>query len=252
MIRLLNKLFIITTFVALAISFTACDKDNDENPQPATTTVNFKFDHYVGDDPLTFNDIIYTNAFGNQYSVETLKYFISDIKLTSATGSVTSIDAAHYVDGTDETSTLFETGISIPAGQYSSISFIYGLSKEKNLPGLFPNAPESNMEWPPAMGTGYHYMKLEGKVDSLGVINNFQAHTGPTMNNSNFIEVIVPNSAFTAEGDTTTINIKMDINKWWVSPNTLDLNTVTGIMGNQEMQLKLKANGEDVFSFEGM
>ncbi|MCF8366442.1 MAG: hypothetical protein K9H16_11710 [Bacteroidales bacterium] len=236
----------------LVLTIAACNKSNDEKPQPATALLSLKFEHIVGDDPLMFNQMIYTNAFGNPYSVETLKYFISDIKLTSAQGSEYLIDAEHYVDGLDSSTSLFETGAAIPLGEYSSVSFIFGLNKEKNLPGLFPNAPESLMEWPPAMGTGYHYMKLEGKTDSSGVINNFQAHTGPTMNNQNFIELTVPNSSFMVSGNSTTITIKMDINKWWANPNILDLNTVSGIMGNQEMQLKLKANGEDVFSFGGV
>lgn len=236
----------------LILTLPACNKNNDEKPQPATATLNLKFEHFVGDDPLSFNQIIYTNAFGNLYSVETLKYFISDIKLTSAQGSEYFISTEHYLDGQDPATLLFETGATVPLGEYSSVSFIFGLNKEKNLPGLFPNAPESNMEWPPAMGTGYHYMKLEGKVDSSGVINNFQAHTGPTMNNQNFIELTLPNSSFTVSGNSTTIIIRMDINQWWANPNTLDLNTVTGIMGNQEMQVKLKANGENVFSFGGI
>ena len=40
----------------------------------------------------------------------------------------------------------------------------------------------------------------------------------------------------------------MNINNWWVNPNMLDLNTMSGIMGNQQMQIKLKENGNDVFT----
>ena len=30
------------------------------------------------------------------------------------------------------------------------------------------------MEWPPALGEGYHYMKLEGKFDSTDLVKNYQ------------------------------------------------------------------------------
>jgi hypothetical protein len=49
-----------------------------------------------------------------------------------------------------------------------------------------------------------------------------------------------------------TLTVKMDINKWFESPNTLDLNDITSIMGNQPMQEKIKANGADVFSVESI
>jgi hypothetical protein len=41
----------------------------------------------------------------------------------------------------------------------------------------------------------------------------------------------------------------MDINKWWQDPNTIDLNDITMVMGNQEIQQILHDNGENVFSF---
>lgn len=251
MLTLKNKLFALALLLTIPFTFTACN-DDDDDPQPTESAVFFEFEHYIDEDPVSFNEIMYTNAFGNAYSVETLKYFVSEIRLTHSDGTEYLVDTAFYVDGTDETSLRTSQGVLVPNGAYNSVSFIFGLSQEMNTPGRFPNAPESNMEWPPAMGTGYHYMKLEGKIDSAGTVNNFQAHTGPTMNNQNFINVILPDASFTADGNAMILKIRMNINQWWETPNTLDLNTVTSIMGNQEMQLKLKANGADVFSFGGM
>jgi hypothetical protein len=108
------------------------------------------------------------------------------------------------------------------------------------------------MEWPLPMGGGYHYMKLEGKIELPGTTNNFQAHTGPTMGNQNFVEIELPQSSFVLSGEERTLAIRMNINNWWKTPNVLDLNTVTSIMGNQEMQLKLKSNVNDVFSYGGI
>ena len=251
MLTLKNKLFALALLFFISFTFTACD-DDDDNPEPVESVVFFEFEHYIDGNPVTFNQIMYTNEFGNEYSVETLKYFISEIRLMHSDGTEYLVDTAFYVDGTDEATMMTSQGVLIPNGDYESISFIFGLSKEMNTPGRFPNAPESNMEWPPAMGTGYHYMKLEGKIDSAGTINNFQAHTGPTMNNQNFINVTMPESSFSANGNAMVLRIRMNINQWWENPNTLDLNTVTGIMGNQDMQLKLKANGADVFTFSGV
>ena len=44
----------------------------------------------------------------------------------------------------------------------------------------------------------------------------------------------------------------MDINQWWVDPNTIDLNDMTMVMGNLEKQQKLHDNGNNVFVFGGL
>jgi hypothetical protein len=234
-----------------AIGFNSCKKDDDPEPTPVEyTQINFVMKHVVSDQLVEYDNIQYTNTFGNLYSVSRLQYFISDFTLTRPDGSEIFIDEEHYVDGMVAGTLTFTPQVEIPSGEYTSVSFIFGLSKEKNIPGSYPNPPENNMEWPPALGSGYHYMKLEGKVDSSGVINNFQAHTGPTNGNQNFIEVTLPASSFTAIGSQVTLTIKMDINKWWVNPNTLDLNLITMVMGNQGVQEMLHDNGNDVFSIE--
>jgi hypothetical protein len=192
--------------------------------------------------------IQYFNAFGNNYSVITLKYFVSDFRFYKADGGVVFVDEAFYIDAADATTMTFIPLSKLPLGDYNSVSFVFGLDSVKNISGAFPNPPENAMEWPAPMGGGYHYMKLEGKVDSSGVINNYQAHTGPTMGNSNFINVMLPASSFQADKEDLHLTIVMDINKWWKNPNTLDLNQITGIMGNQDMQVKMHDNGHDVFS----
>jgi hypothetical protein len=244
------KRFVLYLFLLITagILLSSCKKDDENQTQDAR--INFQMMHYVGNETVEFDNIKYTNSFGNLYSVSRLQYFISDFRLEKADGSEVFMDEEFYVDGMVENTTVLTPQEKIPSGDYSSISFIFGLSEEKNVSGAFPNPPENNMEWPPTLGSGYHYMKLEGKTDSSGTVNNFQAHTGPTNGNQNFIEVTLPGSAFTVSGNEVTLFIKMDINKWWEGPNLFDLNQMTMMMGNQEIQEKLKENGGDVFSFE--
>lgn len=243
------KTRILSLLVVIGLLSACTKKSDDVNPQPAQESISFQMAHFVGSQELQTNTIKYTNAIGNVYSVETLKYFISDIVLNTPEGGMILIDEAHYVDIFDPTTLVFAPEVTIPTGEYTSITFIFGLDEEKNVPGEFPNPPENNMEWPPALGTGYHYMKLEGKFDSADIVKNYQCHTGPTNNNQNYITVTLPNSGFVATGSGTTITLAMDINNWWVSPNTLDLNNMSMVMGNQPMQVQLHDNGrENVFS----
>ena len=241
---------ILLTFAILV--FNACKKDEvpQDNMPKNTVQVNFAFHHRVGSSDLQFDTIVYENAFGNQYSVSTLKYIVSDITFNKSDGTSFKLDDEHYVDARDENTFLFIPRDKVTAGEYSSISFLLGLNEEKNKYGLFPDPPENNMEWPLPLGGGYHYMKLEGKhrvdTDTL----NYQAHTGATMGNQNFVEVHLPITGLNVTGSEMTIGIKMDINHWWDNPNMLDLSDITSIMGNQDMQELLQANGGDVFSVE--
>lgn len=236
------KIALSLTFVVL-LGFTACNKNENTEVQ-----LSFQFNHLVDGEAVEFDVIRYGNAFGNQYSVSTLKYFVSNITMHKSDGSSILFDDEHYVDARDNSTLIYMPTAKIPVGDYTGISFVFGLDSVKNVTGRFLNPPESLMEWPITMGGGYHYMKLEGKFDSATVVKNFQAHTGPTMGNANYFEVSLSGSAFSCSCENVTIAINMDINKWWQNPNTLDLNEMSAVMGNRAMQQKLKENGNDVFT----
>jgi hypothetical protein len=239
-----SLLFILVTGFFLS---TACKKDDNE---PKFGTLQIDMMHLVDVDKLQFNELIYTNAFGNQYSVSRLQYFVSDFELVHEDGRSFRVDTAFYVDGLVPESLSLKTNLQIPYGAYTEIRFIFGLDEARNLNGAYPNPPENNMEWPIPLGGGYHYMKLEGKVAAGEVQNNFQAHTGPTNGNQNYIQLSLDGSLFSVDSPQESLIIAMDINKWWTNPHLLDLNEITMVMGNQAIQEKLKANGADVFRVE--
>ena len=70
------------TILTFALVFVACEKDNDDNISPVTV-VNFKFTHKWEETEVSnsdFNSIQFTNAYGNELSIERLRYLISKIK----------------------------------------------------------------------------------------------------------------------------------------------------------------------------
>jgi hypothetical protein len=210
--------------------------------------VSFSFNHYIDNHPLEFDTIKYSNEAGNHYGVSTLKYFVSDFVLTNTDGNSINFNGAFFVDAKEIENNTFISATTIPAGTYNKLSFIFGLNEDKNVNAAFPNPPENNMEWPIPLGGGYHYMKLEGKFDSVNTIKNYQAHTGRLMEVPHFINISISDLNLLIDGSDKTINLDMDINKWWIGPNTLDLNNISGIMGNEEIQTKLMENGSDIFS----
>lgn len=229
--------------IVFLLSISACKKEENTEVQ-----LTLSFNHNIDGETLEFDTIKYTNAYGNKYSVSTLKYFVSDVTLHNEDGTQINFDFIFYVDARDEMTMSYTSANKIPVGNYTSLSFTFGIDSAQNQTGIFPNPPQNLMEWPAAMGGGYHYMKLEGKFDSVNVVKNYQTHTGPTDGIDNSFEVNLTDSQFNCSCENVTIDINMNINNWYVNPNTIDLNTMTMIMGNEQKQLLLKANGSDVFT----
>ncbi len=100
--------------------------DNDEVTQKKHQ-ITFNFIHNVGEETMVLDTIRYYNAFGNNYSVATLKYFISDIKLHKADGEILLIDEVHYIDANNQSTLSFTPKNKVPDGNYSQVSFIFGL-----------------------------------------------------------------------------------------------------------------------------
>lgn len=226
-----------------------------------------EFDHRVDGSALQTDSLYYINEAGNQYEINELKYFISDVYLKQNGGKTVHIDdetAIHYTD-IDVPSTLtwhiFDT---IPEGVYDSISFVFGLNEQRNVSFTFVNPPEVNMFWPDILGGGYHYLMMNGKwKNQQGTTTPFDFHLGigqiysgqTTSVDSiigfvhNYFKVTLPLAALQIKDNTTrNIRLTMNIDSWFKTPHTFDFNEWGGnIMQNQPAMLTAKENGFDVF-----
>ncbi|HEY9114292.1 MAG TPA: MbnP family protein [Bacteroidales bacterium] len=256
----LPKNFII--FLML-VSFFSCKKKED--PETVNSgRISFYFDHKINGSNIDFDTLNYTNAAGNHYMVNEIQYFISDVVLYKNDGSSILLDAwedIHYVDTDLPETREYAFQDEVPAGIYDSISFIFGISEEKNQSLMFVNPPESNMFWPEVLGGGYHYMKLNGKwKNPQNEILPFNFHLGigqivDTASQEitgfvqNYFRVSLPGSGFSiAAGDTLMFNIIMNAEEWFENPNTFDFNYWgSHIMQNQAAMQAAKENGHNVF-----
>ena len=221
-----------------AINYLATATINDGSCEYLSLNINFK--HYVDGIELIANEMIYTNPSNDNYSIQTLRYLISDITLHTNNGDETVLNEVHFIDISID-STLILNIPQINYQNYTSISFTMGLDSIKNITNLFLNENFfPSFVWPEFLGGGYHYMQLEGDFNT--VFNGYTTHTGGT----NGIDFSF-NKIFSIT-DITDININMEITNWYKNPEIFDL-TTDGIMGDINKQTILKANGiEDVFS----
>ena len=196
-------------------------------------------------DPLILNSLTYINQTGQNYSVQTVRYLISDITLHSDNGTSTLIDEVHFID----ISILSSLTLNIPEidyENYTSISFTMGLDSSKNITNLFVNENFfPSFTWPEFLGGGYHYMQLEGDFNT--VFNGYATHTGGTDGMDFSFNKTFP-LTISGTNNVRDIYINMEITNWYQNPNTFNL-TTDGIMGDMNSQIILQANGvEDVFS----
>jgi hypothetical protein len=235
-------------FLIVFLSFISCDKD------PGYGTFTFQLNHTVEGEPVEIEQLKYSNEAGHTYSVVNLKYYLSNIVLHEKDGDRFSYDKVHLRDIHDP-STKEILIVDIPDGTFTSLSFTFGLDETINVDGGLDNTVENiNMEWPIPGDQGYHYMKFEGRYDSLntGVIRSFNVHTGATMGNQNYINVTIPFPETLLESNSWMIDLNMDLSEWLHNPNVFDFVNNERIMMKQSAQVLLKANGATVFSIKSV
>jgi hypothetical protein len=260
-----KRINVFAIFIVLASVLSGCRKDDNNTPGPETdkASVMISFTHSVGNMDFIKDSLRYNNTAGNHYEVNDLQYFISDIILHKQDGGdvmITADNGIHYVDIDLSGTLLWNVAQEIPTGEYSSVSFTFGINESKNKTGLFVNPPERDMFWPEPMGGGYHYMKMNGQwVDTLNNLTPFNFHLGIGMMDNgmggmdyiqNYFTVQVPNSAVTMQsGHVYKLGLKMNIASWFDTPNVWDWNVTGGqIMQKQWAMHMACENGVDAFS----
>ncbi len=240
-----------------------------ETSYPKTGKLKLLFSHEIDQNPIVFDTMRYTNTAGNRYLINEIQYFISDVTLHGIDGSTWLLDAwedIHYVDTDLPDTHSYGLIDEIIPNDYASISFTFGINETKNQTLMFVNPPESFMFWPENLGGGYHYMKLNGKwLNPSDVVIPFDFHLGIGQEyyaypdsiisfTQNYFNVELPQSFITITADqTTTVEIAMQVENWFRSPNTYDHNTWGGdIMQNQDAMILGVENGWDVFKIKNI
>jgi hypothetical protein len=246
------KFFIV--FIACFFIVFSCKKEK-------YGSIELCFTHTADEAPVLINELIYTNAAGNRYQVNEIKYFISKICLIDYDGNSIEIkqnNGIHYVDCSIKNTLRWKID-EIPQKHYHGISFVFGLDEADNKSYRFVNPPESNFAWPEFLGGGYHYMQINGKFRNKdGEIQNLNIHTGigQMYNENNEITQFVHNyftvtldyPFFVYADNTLSLTLNMEIQHWFSIPYLYNFDMYgSGIMQNQWAQELLKANGWNVF-----
>ncbi|MGJ7032603.1 MbnP family protein [Niabella hirudinis] len=187
----------------------SCSKDPVEPGynQNELAPLSIEFDNIVGGQKLVLNTGTYTNALGQSYNIQLLEYFISNIQVKKADGTVYTVnpDSSYFLIRQDAPETKYAR-VKVPEGNYTSLTFTLGVDSlrstmdiSKRTGVLDPGAgSHDGMYW--GWNSGYIFFKMEGIAadapsDPTGQhkfryhIGGFGGYSAPTINNIKVITI---------------------------------------------------------------
>lgn len=177
--------------------------------------------HFVhtADNKKICKDSTYSNAFGEQYSVTKLKYYVSNMQV----GDFKENNSYHLIDAFAEDSIV----LTLPEGKYNSIRFLLGVDSAKNCSGAQSGAldPLNDMFW--TWNSGYVMFKLEGtSPNSTADLQRIEQHIGgykgpyKTMRQ---IQLSFNQSIEIAQHKISEAHISVNLDKYWHGKNDLSI-----------------------------
>jgi hypothetical protein len=244
--RTFSYLLLSVTTVIFSAYIISCTDD----PVPIPTgSIKVKFDNVIGSKDLKLGTDKYTNAAGEEFTIDILNYYISNIKLISATGNNFTVpqDSSYFLIREGNVDSQEITISNVTAGNYTGIEFVIGIDSLRSVSDISrrkgildkdsgpTNEEAMYWDWNP----GYIFLKLEGISDSATSANSrFYYHIGgfgglteKTLNNIRSSKIDFGNQrAVVSEDAATQINLKADILKVFNGPTTLSIKKNTSVM----------------------
>jgi len=235
-------------FSSLIILFAGCKDDKDNDPVPVTNgNVYIVFENIVDGQPVEFGNLSYTNEAGNTYSVDMLKYYISNLVFVKFDNSLYPLSNYELIDETFDTSKTFM--VSLPVGDYKKIKFLMGVDSTRSVSGAQAGEldPLFGMFWD--WNTGYVYLKHEGTFidafgDTLPLVYHFGGMEALTLQELN---LTLPVSQ-----ETRIIKISFNLNKLYRNPNTIDFNNNNIHSGGANWITSIRENVTGVFAVDAV
>ena len=157
--------------------------------QGKMSTVKLIFKNIVKDTPLVLFDATYTNSFGEDYTINKFRYYISNINFQNEVAKQVTSKSIYLIDQAKEESKTIS--FSVPSGEYSSLNFQIGVDSIYNVSGAQtgPLDPTKDMFW--TWNTGYVMAKLEGISPASKVVNGkYEFHIGGFSGKNNVLKNI--------------------------------------------------------------
>lgn len=243
----MNKNFIkISVAFLLFICLTSVEL-NSGKQLPSVVKVTFK--NLAGDRPVILRDSVYTNYFGEEYTITKLKYYISNICLKNDTQVFKEPESYHLIDESKPGSKSFS--FTAETMQYDSITFLIGVDSLHNVSGAQTGAldPVNDMFW--TWNSGYVMAKLEGNSSSSPQVNQkFEYHIGGYSGKHNVVKKLsfALTPAIFEAGNTAQIVFSSNLDKWWNNTHQIKISEHAVVTTPGQLAASVSENYKYMFS----
>lgn len=219
---------------------------------PATANVTINFANEVDGQPIELGKMKYTNAAGNMYQVDLLKYYVTNIILVKSDNTELNLGNYDLIDASN-LATCKVDGASVPNATYTKIKFNVGVPPSRNHTGAQDGDldPILGMIWD--WNTGYVFFKHEGKyINSSSQTKNLAFHLAT---DRAFTSIEVPlSTSLVVNGTDKKVYLKFNLNKLYTTPVNIDFNVDNSHQSTSSSDFQwidnMKSNFTDVFSLD--
>jgi hypothetical protein len=200
------------------------------HPSPAIhqqNPIEIRFSNFAGGKRVS-PDSTYVDPFGETYTIQRLKYYITNIEfLHAVTGTRFAIPGSYFlVDTNDEESNIIK--VFAPADDYDAISFLLGVDSLHNVSGAQSGAldPVNGMFW--TWNSGYVSIKLEGRSPASNLPQHLMEYNlggfkGPDNVNHRVNLSFPASKGDNHPGKAMMINVKTDVNLFFNAVHSLPI-----------------------------
>lgn len=194
-------------------------------PSAKKGTLKISFSNTANDKAITLRDSFYINAFGEQYNITKLKYYVSNLNL-EGDHSWKNPDGYFLMNAAAADNSI---EISVPTGNYKTLQFLLGVDSLRNCSGAQTGAldPLNDMFW--TWNSGYVMFKLEGtSTASTSDLQRIEHHIGGYKGENNVATKINFNfkndePLNIREDQTTEILIETNLDHYWNGNSTVKI-----------------------------
>lgn len=245
----------VVVFCVVLLVAGGCFKElsREDGKVQGTGNIAIAFSHLVKDVPLDFTSQ-YTNAWNENYSVTTFKYYVHDFALVTNEGRTIPISSDYFLVDESKPDTKL-ISLKSPSGEYSQLTFKLGVDSALNVSGAQSGVldPVNGMFW--TWSSGYVMAKLEG-ISAAAVTSpngNFTYHVGgfkqPTAVSKQITLQIPLDKRLTVSRDAdVTVDVKVDIDTWFSRVNPIRIAEHPACHSPGDLAKQIADNYEGMFS----
>ncbi|GAB3242125.1 hypothetical protein GCM10027346_38120 [Hymenobacter seoulensis] len=229
----LSRLLIAVLGSAAALTLGSCQKETDAPATETGSTVTMQLEHVVGQPedgggfsyrPLELDAVSYKNANGDDFTVSTFKYYLSNLTLHQANGTAFLVPDSYFlVDQAKAASRRLTLG-QVPAGEYTSLSFVVGVDSARTKAGNFTGVlnADNGMFWE-MNGPEFINLKLEGRSPqspTTALVFHVAGYKGQANNTIRTVELPFPAARLLVHANRgAQLQMRVDVGKLFTGPN---------------------------------